>query len=141
MDSSPLLAILAEWHPRLCAISTQEAEVVVGSKWTRKEFLGHLLDSALNNHQRFVRLQQGDLADFPGYEQEFWVEAGAYRGCDWNELVSLWHLFNRQLAGVIGHIPPGAERNQWKGHGDLRFLVQDYTAHLLHHLHRMRLER
>lgn len=139
MDAGPLLNLVDEWHPRLLRLSDAEAEVVVGSKWNRKEILGHLLDSAVNNHQRFIRLQQGDLAGFPGYEQELWVAAGGYRQGDWQSLVQLWHLFNRQLAVVIAQIPPDAEGHIWQDNGvDLAFLVQDYARHTLHHLQKLK---
>lgn len=140
MDPNPLLSLLDEWHPRLCGIEAPDADRVVGSKWTRKELLGHLLDSALNNHQRFVRLQVGDLEGFPGYDQEHWVVAGAYHQCGWEELVELWFRFNQQLARVIRNIPQSAEGHLWKDKGvDLRFLVRDYNEHMLHHLKRMNL--
>ena len=140
MDAAALLATLATWHPRLTRVSAAEADQVVGSKWTRKELLGHLLDSAVNNHQRFVRLCQGDLSGFPGYEADAWVEAGACRGADWNQLVTLWHLFNQQLAVVIRELPEAAAGHRWADKDvDLAFLVGDYTAHLLHHLERLRL--
>ncbi len=141
MDSSALLEMINEWHPRLCSIKEQEASVVVGSKWTRQELLGHLLDSALNNHQRFVRLQQGDLEGFPGYDQEHWVSAGGYKQCEWHNLVQLWYLFNQQLALVISNISPSSEGNLWKDKEcDLQFLVQDYSHHMLHHLQKLQLQ-
>jgi len=139
MDATALLEALAAWHPRLAKLGDADAGQVVGSRWTRKELLGHLLDSAVNNHQRFVRLRQGELRGFPGYEQDAWVEAGGYRNASWSQLVSLWHLFNLQLAAVIREIPEAAAANRWVDKDvDLAFLVRDYTAHLLHHLERMR---
>ena len=141
MDARPLLEIVDAWQPRLTSLSDQEADVVVGSKWNRKEIIGHLLDSAVNNQHRFIRLQQGDLASFPGYDQEHWVAAGGYRQGDWKSLVQLWCLLNRQLAVVIGHIPPEAEGHTWQDNGvDLAFLVQDYTRHTLHHLQKLQLD-
>lgn len=140
MDSSVLFKILAEWRPRLDALSEQEAHRIVGSKWSRKEVLGHLLDSAVNNHQRFVRLQEGNLEGFPGYDQETWVNVSRYDQCVWNDLIELWYLYNQHLVRVISHIPSSAETNLWKDMNvDLRFLIQDYSRHLLHHLENMRL--
>jgi hypothetical protein len=140
MDAAALLATLAAWHPRLLQVSETDADRVVGSKWTRKELLGHLLDSAVNNHQRFVRLRQGELRGFPGYEADAWVEAGAYRSASWSQLLSLWHLFNLQLAAVVREIPETAAGHRWADKDvDLDFLVRDYTAHMLHHLERMQL--
>lgn len=141
MQSSTLLEIIHEWSPRLAACSIPDADVVVGSKWTRKEILGHLFDSAVNNQQRFIRLQQGDLEDFPGYDQDHWVVAGCYRQANWTDLQSLWQLLNRQIALIINNIEPTSEGNVWKAKGqNLSFLVHDYTCHMIHHLQNMRLE-
>src|SRR5689334_263609 len=88
-------------------------EAVAGAKprvdvWSVKEILGHLIDSAANNHQRFVRAElSGDLA-FPGYEQNGWVTAQDYQGVAWLRLVDLWVLYNRHLAHVIARIPDNA---------------------------------
>lgn len=140
MDATTLLETLEVWHPRLLAVSDAEAETVVGSRWNRKELVGHLLDSALNNHQRFVRLRAGDLVGFAGYEADPWVEAGAYRHADWGQLVALWYGFNLQVATVIQALPAEAAGHRWTDKGvDLAWLVQDYTAHLLHHLERLKL--
>src|ERR1051325_8023102 len=63
--------------------------------WSKKEILGHLLDSAVNNHHRFVRAQQVEQFTFPAYAQEHWVSSQAYAERPWPELVDLWHLYNR----------------------------------------------
>lgn len=142
MDAGPLLNLVDEWHPRLLSLSDAEAAIVVGSKWNRKEILGHLLDSAVNNQQRFIRLQTGDLVGFPGYDQEQWVAAGGYRQGDWQSLVQRWCLLNRQLAVVIAQIPLDAEGHIWQDQGvDLAFLVQDYTRHTWHHLQKLKLTK
>lgn len=138
MNARPLLELIHDWHPRLAALTEGDAQMIVGSKWNRKELLGHLLDSALNNHQRIVRLQQGNLDAFPGYDQEHWVIAGGYQDSDWSQLVTLWHLFNLQLARVIQNAPASVAGNLWIGHdADLSFLILDYNRHLLHHLEKM----
>ena len=138
MDAGRLRQIIAEWHGRLAGVSEQDATQVVGSRWTRKQLLGHLIDSTANNHQRLVRLQQGHLAGFPGYDQEHWVEAGDYNRSAWDDLVGLWRLYSLQLAVVIEHIQPDCAGNRWEGHdADLGFLVEDFTRHMLHHLERI----
>jgi hypothetical protein len=138
MDASHLEGLIGKGNEILLRISEQESMEVVGSKWTRKQLLGHLIDSASNNYQRFVRLQQGNLVGFPGYDQEFWVAAGNYNQCSWMNLVDFWHLFNLQIASLIENIQSGCEENVWEGHDvNLRFLVQDYPRHMLHHLTRI----
>ena len=138
MDPEALLDLLDAWLPRLRAVAERDADLVVGSKWSRKQLLGHLLDSAQNNYQRFVRLRRGDLSGFPGYDQEAWVEAGAYRDAPWADLVELWRLFNLRLAAVIRGLPAEAAGHRWQDQDcDLAHLVQDYHRHLVHHLERL----
>jgi hypothetical protein len=135
MNTFDLNLLIGEWQPRLNRFSEQDSEKVVGTKWTRKQILGHLIDSATNNHQRFVRLQQGDLVGFPGYEQEAWVKAGNYSRNTWKNLVELWSQYNRQLAIVIETIDPGCKDNKWVDKDvSLEFLIKDYERHVLHHM-------
>ena len=138
MDASRLSLLITEWSGRLARISEQESLKVVGSAWTRKQLLGHLIDSTANNHQRFVRLQQGDLDGFPGYDQEAWVAAGHYDRTPWASLVELWRLYNLQLVAIVEGIDPGCAANRWQdGEVDLGFLIEDFPRHTLHHLTRM----
>ena len=70
--------------PRLVDFSDEAVTLKPApDRWSKKEFLGHLIDSATNNHQRFVRAQATPRLDFPGYEQEFWVSTQAYAGAPW----------------------------------------------------------
>ena len=62
------------------------------NRWSKKEILGHLIDSAANNHQRFVRAQSVPRLEFPGYEQEFWVATQSYAAEPWPDLVNLWQI-------------------------------------------------
>src|SRR5215467_12788945 len=80
------------------------------NKWAKKEILGHLLDSASNNHQRFVRAAlQGSLT-FPGYDQNFLVDLERFADIDWNFLVDFWAAYNRFLAHVINSLPAEAAK-------------------------------
>jgi hypothetical protein len=111
-------------------------------KWSPTQVIGHLIDSAANNHQRFVRAQQAPALEFPGYEQNHWVDCQRYENCGWAELVGLWHAYNRHLAHVIGQIPE-ARRNVPCRIGanapvTLGFLAWDYVVHLEHHLAQVR---
>src|SRR5258705_13268704 len=69
-------------------------------RWTRKEVVGHLIDSASNNHQRFVRGQIASGQDFPGYEQEQWVRIQCYQGARWANLIDLWRAYNPHILHV-----------------------------------------
>lgn len=110
--------------------------------WSIAEVIGHLIDSACNNHQRFIRAQdEGDLA-FPKYEQRAWVERADYANADWQLLVELWYLYNVQLARIIRMISPQHLKTKCTiGANEpctLEFLVTDYLDHLNHHLARIR---
>lgn len=107
-------------------------------RWSKKEILGHLIDSAANNHQRFVRVQLTDGLSMPGYEQNAWVERQAYQTAEWSALVALWKSYNLHLAHVISHIPEACLNHRVTvGDGEpvtLEFLIRDYVRHLQHHL-------
>jgi hypothetical protein len=138
MDASRLADALQIWHPRLLTIAAPATDAVVGSAWTRKQVMGHLIDSAANNHQRFIRLQSGDLSGFPPYDPDIWVERGAYTGNSWTNVVTLWHLYNVQLVHVITGIRADALTNRWTDKNvDLAFLVHDYVDHMVGHLHQI----
>jgi hypothetical protein len=122
----------------LLAISEEAAARRTGPEnWSKKEILGHLIDSASNNHQRFVRLQLDEILVMPAYQQNHWVRTENYNGRDWRDLVELWLVFNRHLAHVIRHTDPAAAGHIWKAPGSeysLEFLIEDYLRHLRHHL-------
>lgn len=110
-------------------------------KWSKKEILGHLLDSASNNHQRFVRAAlQGDLV-FPGYEQDRLVELQRFRTMEWKFLLEFWASYNRFLAQVISALPPQAGGVSCAiGKNPpvtLEWLALDYVAHIKHHLNQI----
>ena len=110
--------------------------------WSPKEVLGHLIDSAVNNHQRFVRAQQTDALTFPGYEQNHWVSSQGYRDADWAHLVALWADLNLHLADVIARIPPSKYSVPCTIGDDaavpLEALVVGYRNHLHHHIAQIR---
>jgi len=107
-------------------------------KWSKKEILGHLIDSASNNHQRFIRMQLVPRLELPGYQQNEWVRIQHYQDRPWSEIVDLWHMYNVHLATVIRHADPNSLRNKWRGPDgedlDLEFVMRDYLVHMRHHL-------
>jgi hypothetical protein len=112
--------------------------------WVKKEILGHLIDSAANNHQRFVRAQFADPFIWPGYDQRAWVLVQRYRERPWLDLVELWATLNRHLAAVIASIPPEKLQTLCTI-GDrepiaLEWWIRDYFRHLKHHLAQLELD-
>jgi hypothetical protein len=111
------------------------------NKWSPKEVIGHLIDSASNNHQRFVRAASKRELTFPGYEQDVLVTLVRPNDANWELLVRLWESYNRYLAHVIAHLPESAaEVSCMIGENrpaTLRFLAEDYVAHLKHHLNQI----
>jgi hypothetical protein len=110
-------------------------------KWSKKEILGHLLDSASNNHQRFVRAAlQGKLV-FPGYAQDSLVDLQRFREMEWKFLTEFWANYNRFLAHVISALPLEAASVICavgeNPPATLEWVVQDYVAHLKHHLNQI----
>ena len=107
-------------------------------KWSKREILGHLIDSAANNHQRFVRMQlQSDLR-LPGYEADGWVSVQHYHERDWGDLLALWEMYNSHLVHVMSSIGPEHTGKRWHlpdgSSYSLRWIMDDYVDHLLHHL-------
>jgi len=111
-------------------------------RWSIQEVVGHLVDSAANNHQRFVRAQQGDSLSFPGYDQNSWVADQSHNQCNWLDLLELWRLYNRHLAHVIRRIPDNKMRVQCtigsNASVSLSYLVEDYLIHLKHHVNKIK---
>jgi hypothetical protein len=108
-------------------------------KWTNKQIIGHLIDSAHINLQRFVRCTYEEGFKLI-YFQEEWVIAQHYQGADISELLKLWELVNLQIARVLANYP--AERVQIKcdngryepSFNTVTFLAEDYIEHMQHHL-------
>ena len=136
--------------PRLLALSDADAKRRPRpDKWSPAEIIGHLIDSASNNHQRFVRAQfQNDLV-FPGYDQDAWVLFQAYGDAHWVELVTLWKTFNIQIARIMDNSPQSVRKTPRVKHNldklawqplpadkpaTLDYFMNDYVDHLKHHL-------
>ncbi len=134
-------------------ISDEEsARPLSEGKWSVKEIIGHLVDSAANNHQRFVRGQfQNDLI-FQGYDQGQWVSSQKYNEADWSLLVDLWRTYNLHLAHIMAHSPEEARKQMHYEHtlnkiafnqvsvddpANMEYVMRDYIVHLKSHLHQI----
>jgi len=136
---SRLSAILDQTPARLRAITEEQSlDKRIEKKWCAKEILGHLIDSASNNHQRFVRAQLTHAYEGPSYSQNEWVRAQAYARAPWERLVDLWVSYNRHLLHVIEHMDRETLEAPCRiGSGEpvtLGFVVTDYVDHMENHL-------
>jgi hypothetical protein len=140
--ATELRAIVSDTSKRLQALSEEDVTRSRGAgKWVKKEILGHLIDSALNNQERFVRAQMTDRLVWPGYEQDRWVSVQKYRERPWTELIQLWEQLNRHIAHVMASVTPGRLNAQCVIGDDepvtLEWLMNDYVRHLRHHLNQI----
>jgi hypothetical protein len=145
-----LRRVVTAARPRLEAISPEQSGVPRSEgKWSPREIVGHLVDSASNNHGRFVRAQFTDDLLCAGYDQAAWVARQRYSSAPWPELVTLWAHLNLHLARVMEACPPDARSRPRKKHNlhevafraippaepaTLEYFMADYVDHLEHHL-------
>ena len=118
-------------------------------KWSPKQIIGHLIDSASNNHQRFVRGNFQENLVFKGYQQEEWVRLHAYQEMDWHDLLTLWKGLNLLIARVMTNTPSTVKQYPHEVHNldriawhripaeqpaTLGYFMEDYIGHLEHHV-------
>ena len=126
---------------KLKSISDNEFSIKTApGKWSKKEILGHLTDSAMNNIHRFVRTQYENVP-FIIYAQNEWVSLQNYNSKNASEIIQLWEMLNRQVIHILENVPE-------KNYGllcktnepepvTLLWLAQDYVVHMEHHLHQI----
>lgn len=134
-----LTRVIAETVPAFEAIDEEGSLKTRGpATWSRKQILGHLIDSALNNVHRFVRAPLEEELVFPDYDQPAWVAAGGYQERPWPALVRFWADLNSHLVDVMRRMPPDQLDTPCRLGGSepltLEFLVRDYMRHMRHHL-------
>jgi hypothetical protein len=106
------------------------------AKWSKKEIIGHLVDSAQSNIRRFVVAQYED-EPYIVYDQDKWVATMGYQQWDPHTLVMLWYLLNQQICAILRNTPPAMYQRQSRSQElhTIEWLAEDYVKHLLHHLH------
>ena len=145
-----LRSTIAAESVRLLSISESDASgKPAPGKWSPKEIIGHLIDSAANNHARFVRAQLSDDMLFDGYDQDEWVRLQRYNERRWSDLIALWQHYNAHIASVVEGIDPDRLSLQRTRHNldvvgwktvprdqpaTLDYFIRDYVGHLKHHL-------
>jgi len=131
------LTLLTEQWPRFLEAELRHRPGP--GRWSKKEVLGHLVDSAANNHGRFVRAQ---VAPPPfqllAYDQDAWVRLGAYQQLPSDELFALWTSYNRLLMHLLAQIPEPALATECLTPNNtpvtLNWLLDDYVLHLEQHV-------
>jgi len=132
-----ILDVINKWEPKLAALPE---DVITGRRnsqgRTIKEILGHLVDSASNNHQRMVRLQYIPNLDFPDYQQDndLWIAIQDYQNADWITIIQLWKYYNLHIVQVIKSVDLSKLNNSWQSfEGDivtLSQLIEGYLGHM-----------
>jgi len=139
MDTSSFEPVISSFYTRISGTDGNTAAVIPpDGTWSLKQIVGHLIDSAGNFHQRLVRLQEGNLENFPTYNGGFWVNAQGWQEADWENMRQLWHSFNIHILHVIRNIPDESLANEWFLEedlgADLEWLINDYYQHMQHHI-------
>ena len=137
--SIKLKSIVSTSLPQLRKMNDETTSIKkTQNHWSKKEIVGHLIDSCSNNHQRIVRALY-DVADqFLIYDQNKWVRVQNYNNMEWDNLIEFWATYNNHLSVLIKQIPASAKNaacNIGKEEPvTLEFVVTDYIRHLQHHL-------
>ena len=145
--------VLAAFEELILASDQQVSMKPTPDKWSAKEILGHLIDSASNNHGRFVRAQHSDELIGQGYDQEAWVAVQEYQSLNWQELLITWRQLNLQMAYLMYITEDEVRDKERKAHNlhqiafkpvpeneptTLGYFMEDYVLHLRHHLGQIR---
>ncbi len=137
--------VIASGVRQLSAISDADAAAhPKPDAWSRKQELGHLVDSALNNYARIIRVQSESAPSLPNYDADVWVERRGYQEEDWKRLISLWASVNEHMLAAARRVPASALSRTCAIGGSapltLGFVIEDYVDHLVHHLQHIGVE-
>jgi len=108
-------------------------------KWSKKEVVGHLIDSAQNNLRRFICGQYEDKPPFIVYQQNFWVNSNEYQAMPSEDIIELWRLVNQRICAVLTTMPAENYHKECDTGSlhSLQWLAGDYVKHLKHHINQI----
>ena len=138
-SASELDTLIHQYLPGLQALPVEQLRYKPApTRWSKKEILGHTIDSAQNNLRRFITAQYDNTPHIV-YNQDQWVALSGYQQYDEAELVQLWYLLHQHLVTVLKNMPPEMALRQCRTESlhTLEWLAQDYIRHLQHHLHQV----
>jgi hypothetical protein len=137
--AAKLQATIDEYLPSLQALP--ESKMVHKPspvKWSKKEIVGHLIDSAQNNIRRFIVAQYEESPNIV-YNQDQWVAIVHYQDTKTADIIELWYLLNKQIVTIVSNTPDKMKERkcQTESLHSIEWLAEDYIKHLLHHLHQV----
>ena len=138
-----LQSLINEYSNKFSAINeTDFSHKPLPTKWSRKEVVGHLIDSAQNNLRRFIVAQYEPQTKII-YEQDFWVNVNGYQQMKKEETIALWRLMNERICDVLRSMPESNyEKESNTGNTEvqlhsIQWLAEDYVKHIKHHLNQV----
>jgi len=142
--AAELSDIVRQYYPLFSAISDADLEAKANpAKWSRKEVIGHLIDSSQNNLRRFITSQYEPSPPHIIYAQDFWVLANEYNKMPKSDVIQLWRLLNERISAVLSQMPEehGKKLCNTGRSGislvTVQWLAQDYVMHLKHHINQI----
>ena len=137
-----LLDLIEEFYTTCNSVKKDLTTINISDdKWSLNQIIGHLIDSASNNHQRFVRLQLQTDIDFPDYNKDQWLDVQKYNNSNFNELVNLFYYYNKLILNIIKFVNKNTLNHKWKINWidgkdsiTLEELIVHYISHMKGHL-------
>ena len=137
--ASELLATTNDYLEKLYHLNEEQSSIKPSpNKWSKKEIIGHLIDSAQNNIRRFI-VAQYEENPLIIYQQDNWVRINNYQSCSLNELIQLWYLLNKQICSILNYASEEMLQRTCKTESlhSIEWLAKDYIRHMKHHLHQV----
>lgn len=131
--------ILEQYKPGLYAIGGDSLVFKPAPhRWSKKELIGHMVDSAQNNIRRFI-VARYEENPYIVYDQDKWVAISNYQNYDSKDLVDLWYLLNKHITIILRNTSDETAQRTCSAQSQetIEWFARDYIKHLLHHLHQV----